>query len=136
MSRARRRVTGERKVPVGTVEQRRLLDAFVSAARSGDLAALEELFAADVTSCSDGGGVVRASRFAVHGATRVARYVRAFKDRFWVGIEVEAGAVNGQPAALLRRQGALEVVVVINASDDGIERIHWLMNPHKLAALS
>jgi len=53
-----------------------------------------------------------------------------------VGIEVEAGTVDGQPAALLRRHGALEVVVMINASDDGIERIHWLMNPHKLAALS
>jgi RNA polymerase sigma-70 factor (ECF subfamily) len=98
--------------------------------------ALEELFAADVTSYSDGGGVVRASRFAVQGATRVARYIRAFKDRFWVGIEVDAATVNGQPAALLRRQAALEVVVVISASDAGIDRVHWLMNPHKLAAPS
>src|SRR4051812_17218557 len=74
VSRARRRVTSDRRTPVSAVEQQRLLTAFVSAARSGDLAALEELFAEDVTSSSDGGGVVRASRFAVHGAERVAKY--------------------------------------------------------------
>ena len=136
VSRARRRVTGERRTPVPTGEQRRLLTAFVRAARSGDLAELEGLFATDVTSCSDGGGVVRASRFAVHGSTRVARYVRAFKDRFWVGLDVEIGTANGQPAALLRRHGVLEVVLFVDASEQGIEQLHWVMNPHKLAALS
>lgn len=136
VSRARRRVTVERRAPVSSDEQQRLLTAFVRAARTGDLAALEDLFAADVTSCSDGGGVVRASRFAVHGATRVARYVRAFKDRFWVDIDVEIATANGQPAALLRRHGALEAVILLDASEEGIEQIHWVMNPHKLTALS
>ncbi|HET7800428.1 MAG TPA: RNA polymerase sigma-70 factor [Humibacillus xanthopallidus] len=136
VSRARRRVTGERRAPASTDEQRRLLSAFVGAARTGDLAVLEELFAADVTSCSDGGGVVRASRFEVHGRARVARYVRAFKDRFWVDLDVELATANGQPAALLRRRGILEAVVLVDASEEGIERISWLMNPHKLTALS
>ena len=136
VSRARRQVTGERRAPVSTDEQRRLLSAFVGAARSGDLAALEELCSADVTSCSDGGGVVRASRFEVHGSTRVARYIRAFKDRFWVDLEVEISSANGQPAALLRRHGVLEAVLLVDASQEGIERIQWVMNPHKLTALS
>lgn len=117
-------------------DQQRLLVAFVDAARSGDLAALEDLLAADVTSTSDGGGVVRASRFAVQGATRVARYVRAFHDRFWVGIDVEVATANGRPAALLRRDGVLEVVLVVDASEEGIDRIAWVMNPHKLVALA
>jgi RNA polymerase sigma-70 factor (TIGR02957 family) len=136
VSRARRRVAGERRVSVSRRDQQQLLVAFVEAARSGDLAALEDLFAADVTSTSDGGGVVRASRFAVHGAPRVARYVRAFRDRFWPGLDVEVATANGRPAALLRRDGVLEVVLVVDASEQGIDRVSWLMNPHKLAALA
>lgn len=136
VSRARHRVTGERRAPVSTGKQHQLLTAFVGAARSGDLAALEELFAADVTSCSDGGGVVRASRFAAHGQTRVARYVRAFRDRFWVDVDVEVATLNGQPAAMLRRHGAIEAVILVAASEEGIEQIHWVMNPLKLAGLS
>jgi len=136
VSRARRRLAGERRVKVSRREQQQLLVAFVDAARSGDLAALEDLFAAEVTSTSDGGGVVRASRFAVHGSTRVARYVRAFHDRFWVGLDVEVAVANGQPAALLRRDGVLEVVLVVEAAEEGIDRISWVMNPHKLTALA
>lgn len=136
VSRARARVQGERRAAVAPAEQRRLLEAFVSAARSGDFAALEELFSEDVTSRSDGGGVVRASRFPVHGASRVARYISVFKERFWIGIDVEIGDANGQPAALLRRDGVLEVVVLLSASAEGVHQVHWLMNPVKLVALS
>ncbi|MGW0204060.1 sigma factor-like helix-turn-helix DNA-binding protein, partial [Nonomuraea sp. NPDC003201] len=60
VSRARKRVLIARPTPVTQAEQRRLLTAFVAAARSGDMTALEELFAADVIGYSD--GAVRASR--------------------------------------------------------------------------
>ena len=45
VSRARKHVTGERKIPVPETAQRRLLATFLEAARSGDLQALEKLFA-------------------------------------------------------------------------------------------
>ena len=45
--RARRRLCHEHGRPVGPAEQRRLLDAFVAAAQTGDLASLERLLAAD-----------------------------------------------------------------------------------------
>ncbi|WP_329080458.1 MULTISPECIES: RNA polymerase sigma-70 factor [unclassified Streptosporangium] len=136
VSRARRHVVAGRRAPVTGAEQRRLLTAFVAAARSGDLAALEELFAADVTSYSDGGGVVRASRIPVVGALRVARYVRAFAGPFWAGVEVEWASVNGQASALLRRDGAVFAVLTVDASDRGIDQVLWMMNPAKLAAVS
>jgi RNA polymerase sigma-70 factor (ECF subfamily) len=47
VTRARGHVCGERCAPVRPAEQRRLLDAFVAAARTGDLARLETLFTAD-----------------------------------------------------------------------------------------
>jgi RNA polymerase sigma factor (sigma-70 family) len=45
VARAREHVSGERRAPVNPAEQRRLLDTFVTAAGSGDLAKLENLFA-------------------------------------------------------------------------------------------
>ncbi|WP_182900488.1 RNA polymerase sigma-70 factor [Microbispora sp. H10830] len=136
VSRARKRIVSERRAPVKRADQRRLLTAFVAAARSGDLAALEELLAADVISYSDGGGAVRASRIPVIGAFRVAKYIRAFADRFWAGVEVEWADVNGQAAALLRHDGELFTVLTVNASDEGIDQVLWMMNPAKIAALS
>ncbi|MEV4455050.1 RNA polymerase sigma-70 factor [Microbispora sp. NPDC049633] len=136
VSRARKHIVSERRAPVTRAEQRRLLTAFVTAARSGDLAALEDLLAMDAISYSDGGGAVRASRIPVIGAFRVAKYVRAFADRFWAGVEVEWADVNGQSAALLRRDGELFTVLTVNASDEGIDQVLWLMNPAKIAALS
>ncbi len=136
VSRARKRIVSERRAPVNRADQRRLLTAFVAAARGGDLAALEELLAADVISYSDGGGAVRASRIPVIGAFRVAKYIRAFADRFWAGVEVEWADVNGQAAALLRHDGELFTVLTVNASDEGIDQVLWMMNPAKIAALS
>ncbi|MER6947610.1 sigma factor-like helix-turn-helix DNA-binding protein [Nonomuraea sp. NPDC000554] len=136
VSRARKHVLTGRRAPVSGAEQRRLLEAFVAAARSGDLAALEELFAQDVTSYSDGGGVVRASRVPVVGVSRVAKYVRAFADRFWDGVEVAWGSANGQAAALLHRDGAVFTVLTVNASAQGIDQVLWMMNPAKITAVS
>jgi RNA polymerase sigma-70 factor (ECF subfamily) len=136
VSRARKHVVAERRAPVTGAEQRKLLTAFVAAARSGDLAALEELFAADVTSYSDGGGVVRASRIPVVGALRVAKYLRAFASRFWAGVEVRWANTNGQASALLCHDGAVFTVLTVNASAEGIDQVLWMMNPAKITAVS
>jgi RNA polymerase sigma-70 factor (ECF subfamily) len=136
VSRARKRMLAERRAPVTGAEQRRLLTAFVAAARSGDLAALEELFAADVTSYSDGGGGVRASRIPVAGASRVAKYIRAFAGHFWAGVEVAWASTNGQTSALLSRDGQVFAALTVNASEQGIDQVLWMMNPAKLTAVS
>jgi RNA polymerase sigma-70 factor (ECF subfamily) len=46
VSRARKRIAGDRRESVSPAEQRQLLSAFVAAAQLGDFVALEELFAA------------------------------------------------------------------------------------------
>jgi RNA polymerase sigma factor (sigma-70 family) len=70
VSRARKHISDGRRATVSAAEQRRLLVAFIDAAQKGDTAALEELFAADIVSYSDGGGVVRAARMAVGSCVR------------------------------------------------------------------
>ncbi|MCR6489115.1 RNA polymerase sigma-70 factor [Amycolatopsis sp. OK19-0408] len=135
VSRARKHLAAERRTPAPLPEQQRLLTAFVAAAQAGDLSTLEELFAADVISYSDGGGVARASRIPVRGATTVAKYVRAFHDRFWVGVTVTPSMVNGAHAMLLSRDGEVFTVLTVTASAEGIDQVLWQMNPGKLAAV-
>ena len=61
VTRARQHVANGRRMSANSTEQRRLLDAFIAAAQNGDVAGLEGLFASDVVSTSDGGGLVRAA---------------------------------------------------------------------------
>lgn len=62
VSRARKHLADGRSTPVSAREQRRLLAAFIAAAQKGNMAALEDLFAKDVASCRNGGGVVHGAR--------------------------------------------------------------------------
>jgi RNA polymerase sigma-70 factor (TIGR02957 family) len=136
VSRARKHLAGERRREVSQQEQRRLLTAFVSAAQTGDLVELERLFAEDVVSYSDGGGVVRASKFPVRSRAVVAKYIRAFHTHFWVGVEITEAEVNGRPSMLLSKEGTTFAVLTVVASTLGIEQVLWMMNPHKLGAVT
>ncbi|HEY4454307.1 MAG TPA: sigma-70 family RNA polymerase sigma factor [Pseudonocardiaceae bacterium] len=136
VSRARKRLAAERSAPVSAPEQQRLLTAFVAAARVGDMSTLEKLFAEDVVSYADSGGVVRgASRVPIHGAQPLAKVILAFARWFWDGVQIEAAMLNGEHAVLLRRDGVVSGVVVVSASEQGIDQVLWLMNPAKLGAV-
>lgn len=52
VTRARQHVAEGRSAPVSSAEQRRLVNAFIDAARRGDLASLEGLFASNMDSAS------------------------------------------------------------------------------------
>lgn len=137
VSRARKHLAAERQAkPVDPAEQRRLLDTFLAAAQTGDLTELESMFAADVVSYADGGGIVRASRIPVRGRETVAKYVRAFAAPFWVGVSLRPVETNGEPAVALVRDGAIFAVVAVSSSADGIDRLLWMMNPQKLARVA
>jgi RNA polymerase sigma-70 factor (ECF subfamily) len=136
VSRARKRMAGERRSPVSADRQRELLTAFVVAARSGDMAALERLFAADVASLSDGNGAHQVARRAVVGPVRVAKFLVAIADWFWEGVDVRWATVNGLTSAMLHRDGDLYAVLTVSASDEGIDQVLWMVNPDKLIAVS
>jgi RNA polymerase sigma-70 factor (ECF subfamily) len=133
VSRARKHISTERRAPVGIDEQRRLLTAFLAAAQTGDLPALEQLLAADVVSYSDGGGAVRAAKIPVVGRTQVSRFVTAFAGHFWTGATVTWMETNGQASALVSRGDSVAAFVTAGATADGIDRLLWVLNPAKLA---
>jgi RNA polymerase sigma-70 factor (TIGR02957 family) len=136
VSRARKHIADGRRAPVSATEQRRLLAAFIDAAQKGNMAALENLFAEDVASYSDGGGLVRAAQKPVFGRERVAKFVAAFSSHFWTGVTLESVEVNGQSSVLMLREASVAALATIDASVQGIDQILWLMRPSKLSAVS
>ncbi|RKN52254.1 RNA polymerase sigma-70 factor [Micromonospora costi] len=133
VSRARRHMAEERRTPVSAEAQRELLTTFIAAARSGDMAALERLLAADVTNIADGNGRVRVSRRPVVGAERVAKFMTALMW-FWEGVEVRWATTNGQTSAVLWHDGEVYGLITVSASTDGIDRVLWMVNPEKITA--
>lgn len=64
VTRARKHIVNGRQASVSTAEQSRFLNAFIAAARKGDLPVLESLFASEAVSTSDDRGLARpAHRF-------------------------------------------------------------------------
>jgi RNA polymerase sigma-70 factor, ECF subfamily len=136
VSRARKHLSVERREPVDTAEHRRLLKVFLAAARAGDVAALENLFARDIVSYTDGGGIRGAAKFPVVGRVRVARFIAAFGPRFWPGTDLKWVETNGRPGVLIIRDGADLALLTIDALPQGIHRLMWVMNPRKLEAFA
>jgi hypothetical protein len=128
-------VTDGQRARVSDAEQRRLLDAFLAAAQSGDVAELERLFAQNVVSQADGGGLIRAAQKPIVGRERVAKYIAAVSEWGWSGVTVSVIQANQRACALLSRAGVVAMLVTIEASPEGIDRIMWVMRPSKLTGV-
>lgn len=111
---------------------RELLDRFLFAARSGDVAALEHMFTADIVSMADGGGKVTAARRPVEGTSKVARYLVGLfnRDVSELGFTVEE--VNGALAVVVRIAGVVLAVAAVDFADDRARTVRLIMNPDKL----
>ncbi|WP_406036243.1 RNA polymerase sigma-70 factor [Nocardioides sp. NBC_00163] len=136
VSRARKHIASERRAPVAAEEQQELLTTFLTAARAGDLTALERLFTPDVTSLSDGNGRTGIARTPLVGAERVAKFLKAISTWFWDGVEVRWTTTNGQASAVLVRDGSAYGLVTVDATAEGIDQVLWLVNPEKNKGVS
>ncbi|MGC5166205.1 RNA polymerase sigma-70 factor [Luteimicrobium sp. DT211] len=131
--RARRRLTSERTSPAPAVVQRRLLEAFVAAARTGRVDELERVFADDAVAYSDGGGKVYASRRDIVGRARVTNFLDNVLRKYWSQSTFDVAEVNGGLALVLRdATDAPVAVLATDGSDAGIERLLVVLNPDKL----
>ncbi|MER6349006.1 RNA polymerase sigma-70 factor [Streptomyces sp. NPDC001595] len=133
VSRARKRLAAERREAVGAAEHRRLLEAFVAAARHGDVSALEDVLSADVVAYADGNGMRGVARLEVVGAERVAR-ISAFAHKFFPGADYRVAEANGRPGVLLVQDEVPVALVSLTAGPDGIDGLYWILTPEKLRA--
>jgi RNA polymerase sigma-70 factor (TIGR02957 family) len=114
----------------------RIAEEFLAAARTGDLAALESLLAADVVAWADGGGKTVAARRPVHGAPRVARYLSGWMSRDVPGLRIVVSEVNGQPGIVGIVGQQLLVAVLLSLDGGRITAVHAVANPDKLTFLA
>ncbi|MCB9936103.1 MAG: RNA polymerase sigma-70 factor [Planctomycetes bacterium] len=116
--------------------QQRMLQGFLEAVGSGDLSRIESILREDVEFISDGGGKVIAARRVLHGRSEVAKFLHSLAQRSPEGVSFEFAPVNGQLGLLLKLQGKLETVFVIESVGGTAQTIRAIRNPDKLARLA
>ncbi|TDB86546.1 sigma-70 family RNA polymerase sigma factor [Actinomadura sp. KC216] len=114
--------------------QRQVTERFLKAALGGDLAALMELMAPDVTLWRDAGGR-RGPLRPIHGRDRVARVITGTARREDAErLEIRYRTVNGDPSAVLFDADAPFAVMVLDLDPDGdrVRGVYAVANPDKL----
>ncbi|QBS44328.1 RNA polymerase sigma-70 factor [Nocardia sp. CS682] len=110
---------------------------FMAACSGGDLNALMDLLAPDVTCWSDGGGVVTAARRPLHGPDHVARWtLGVFAKPIVAGYELEPTYLNGELGAVARIGGHPVAAFTYDIVDGRIQNLRLQVNPGKLNGLS
>ncbi|AXK35677.1 RNA polymerase subunit sigma-70 [Streptomyces armeniacus] len=135
-SRARQRVRGGDAVPraerAGPAEQRRVVDAFLAAARSGDLGALLAVLAPDVVRHADP-AVLPAGRAAVaRGADVVARETLVFGRRSRLAAPA---LVNGAVGVVVAPHGRLLLALAITVEGGRVAAYDVIADPERLRRL-
>ncbi len=134
--RARSHVAARRpRVAVDRTEQRRAVDRFLAALKTGDLQALMDELAPDAVLIADGGGVVAAVRQPVIGVKKVVNLLRGFSRVAPVAV-IEPVLLNGEPGARVLLDGAVDTVIGFAFEGGRISRIFAVRNPDKLRRLT
>lgn len=132
-TRARRHVRDHTpRYDIDKAEHARVVSAFISAIKGGDLLELLALLDPDVIMRSDGGGVVPANRYPVAGADKVARLLLHGAMKWYADAVVHTAPVNGAPGIVLRSDGHVLAVVAVTIAGGQITAINFVVNPDKL----
>jgi RNA polymerase sigma-70 factor (ECF subfamily) len=135
VTRARRHLRERRpRYDVSRRQREELAQRFFAAAQGGDLRALEELLAQDVSLHADGGGKVPALARPLNGRERVAKTLSVGMAKLArLGVRLQVTEVNGQPGAMVfDAQDRLVGVMGLDIADGQIQNIHSIANPDKL----
>jgi RNA polymerase sigma-70 factor (ECF subfamily) len=127
-SRARGRVRLGTPATAADAAAREVVDAFVAAARRGDLAGLLAVLAPDVELRAQGPD----GTFVVNGASDVAGRARAGARPMTAARPV---LVNGLPGVLILASGRPETIMAFTVANGAIAAIHVLTDPDRLAQI-
>jgi RNA polymerase sigma-70 factor (ECF subfamily) len=132
--RARERVrAGRPRFRVSAETHLRLLEKFVTAARSGDRAAIRALLDENAQAIGDGGGKVPSVPGGMHGAERVTNLYWAQARRYGPRLDYRIATINGEPGLLRFIDGRLESAQAVVTDGSRIVAFYVVRNPDKLA---
>lgn len=130
-SRARRRVRGISPMPASDLaEQRRVVDAYLTAARQGDLNGLMAVLDPEVVIRMDQAAVAAGGVGELRGAADVARVAVAARAR-----AASPALINGQIGLVVAPFGRLRLVVLMTFRGGAIAGIDIVADPARLAGL-
>ena len=111
-----------------------IANAFFAASRSGDMAALGALLAADVCMWADGGGKRPAVTEPVFGYDIVLKLHRSLAVLFgkYGSTLVHAGTINGLPGFVTREADGKLQTTALEIEDGKVVGIYVMRNPDKL----
>ncbi|MFY9928256.1 MAG: RNA polymerase sigma-70 factor [Streptosporangiaceae bacterium] len=138
LTRARRHVDeGKPRFDASRAQREEVARRFFAAAEGGDMNALLEMLAPDVTVVGDGGGKAWAAARPLHGQQQVARFMLGLARRGpKMGARVELVWVNGQPGAVTYdAQDRIINVFALDVADGLIQAVRSVINPDKLQHL-
>jgi RNA polymerase sigma-70 factor (TIGR02957 family) len=141
--RARSQVQARRpRFAVERSRQREVTERFFAAAAGGDVNALLELLAPDVTLWTDGGGKVRQAMRPIVGAATVASWFAALGAVTYQGVappdmRAEPAEINGAPGMIFRGPDRVLATITLDLDESGrVAGIHNVANPDKLHAIA
>ena len=134
-SRGRRRVQGATHAPdVELAQQRKVVEAFLAAAREGDFDALVEMLDPDVTLRVDAGPGSPLAHEPIVGVDAVLAEAQRWRA---LAPYSRPAVVNGVAGAVIGRpDGTVFTVVALTVANGRISAIDFLVDPAKLARLS
>lgn len=134
-SRARLRVRGAAPAPdPDPAVQRRVVDAFLTAARGGDLTALLDVLDPDVTLRADGGKALPGGVRVLRGIDAVAGQLATF-HRMATASTTRPALVNGAAGLVNTLDGELLSIIGFTVVDGRIAEVDILSDPDRLARL-
>jgi RNA polymerase sigma-70 factor (ECF subfamily) len=140
LRRAHENVSEERRVLTASREEHlRLLRAFVTAIRGGDVGGLTKLLADDAVVITDGGadgvtlGQVRNLPRPLSGVARIAAFFVAVSRREGSDFETRECELNGQPALLAMREGRTVAAILLSVADGKIRHVFIQADPAHLS---
>jgi RNA polymerase sigma-70 factor, ECF subfamily len=124
------------RFPASPQTHQQLLNSYLQAVQTGEMAPLMNLLSEDVTLWADGGGKIKqAALHPIHGRDAVARFSLGTR-RFWPeNSHVELAEVNGQAAYIIRTGDSVFSVLTIDVEHGQIRTIRVIANPEKLARI-
>jgi RNA polymerase sigma-70 factor (ECF subfamily) len=140
-SRARRAVSadGAPRHTADLAEQRRVVTAFLDAARSGDIDGLLAVLAPDAVTVGDGGGLAPVGRQPIAGALPVARFLAGLFRRYQreaTSVRVEVVLLNGDLGLLAEADlpdgSMLRGTMAFGFAGDRLTAVYNQVNPTKL----
>jgi RNA polymerase sigma-70 factor (ECF subfamily) len=133
-SRARRRVEERRpRFTTDSTAHRSAIEAFLAAARDGDLDGLMRVLDPDIVWRSDAGGASPAPRRPIRGADRVARMVRRQAPTY--ATHARLVKVNGAWGVVVTDKQQLLAVIGFSVADARVTEVDAVYNPAKLRHL-